>query len=102
KVGKDRYHDVVVTGFDEEHADVFVNDPAKGENRRISQGRFEERWARADQWTLRVLPEAEPYEDPARPVAETTAGPGENYDAPPGLGISLGNSGKNAATAHPR
>jgi len=100
KVGKDRYHDVVVTGFDEEHADVFVNDPAKGENRRISQGRFEERWAGADHWTLLVLPEAEPYEDPARPIAETTAGPGENYDALLALGISLGKQGKTAEAAN--
>src|SRR5262245_43141018 len=37
KVGKDRYHNVVVTGFDDEHGDVFVNDPARGEHRRVSR-----------------------------------------------------------------
>jgi len=100
KVGKDRYHNVVVTGFDDEHADVFVNDPAKGEHRRVSREKFEERWAGADHWTLLVLPEGEPYEDPPRLVAEAApaqgAAPAEDYDALIARGISLGKEGKNA------
>src|SRR6185436_16343155 len=98
KVGKDRYHNVVVTGFDDENADVFVNDPAKGEHRRVSREKFEERWAAADHWTLLVLPEAEPYEEPARQVAAASA-PEEDYDALVAKGISLGREGKHAEAA---
>jgi tetratricopeptide (TPR) repeat protein len=100
KVGKDRYHNVVVTGFDDEQADVFVNDPARGEHRRVSRDKFEERWAGADHWTLLVLPEGEPYEEPPRLVAEAApadAGvPAEDYDILVARGISLGKEGKNA------
>jgi tetratricopeptide (TPR) repeat protein len=100
KVGDDRYHNVVVTGFDDEEGDVFVNDPAKGEQRRVSREKFEERWAGADHWTLLVLPEGEPYEDPPRLVAEAAPAPGaapvEDYDALVARGISLGKEGKNA------
>lgn len=99
KVGKDRYHNVVVTGFDDEEADVFVNDPAKGEHRRVSREKFEERWAGADHWTLLVLPEAEPYEEPPRLVAEASPAPAEDYDSLVALGISLGKEGKNAEAA---
>jgi tetratricopeptide (TPR) repeat protein len=98
KVGKDRYHNVVVTGFDDEHADVFVNDPAKGDHRRVSREKFEERWAGAHHWTLLVLPEGEPYEEPALPVA-TASAPAEDYDALVARGISLGKQGKNAEAA---
>jgi len=98
KVGKDRYHNVVVTGFDDEEGDVFVNDPAKGEHRRVSRDKFEERWAAADHWTLLVLPEAEPYEEPARQVAAASA-PEEDYDALVAKGISLGREGKHAEAA---
>jgi len=101
KVGKDRYHNVVVTGFDDENADVFVNDPAKGEHRRVSREKFEERWAGADHWTLLVLPEAEPYEAPPHPIATAAApaAPQEDYDALVARGISLGKEGKTAEAA---
>jgi ABC-type bacteriocin/lantibiotic exporter with double-glycine peptidase domain len=58
RVGRDDYHDVVVVGFDEERAEVVVNDPAEGANRRLDVARFEERWAAAGHWTLLVLPAA--------------------------------------------
>ena len=66
KVGRDRYHNVVVTGFDDEKASVIVNDPAKGADRRVSRQKFEERWAGGNHWTLLVLPEGEPYAEPAQ------------------------------------
>jgi ABC-type bacteriocin/lantibiotic exporter with double-glycine peptidase domain len=59
KLGDDRYHDVVVIGFDDERGAVLVNDPAEGAARRVPLRRFEERWAGTDHWTLLVLP-AEP------------------------------------------
>jgi tetratricopeptide (TPR) repeat protein len=98
KVGKDRYHNVVVTGFDDDRAAVLVNDPAKGAERRVSNETFEERWAAADHWTLLVLPEADAYEPPPRLVA--AAAPAEDYDALVTLGISLGKQGKNADAAN--
>lgn len=56
KVGRDRYHDLVAVGFDEDA--VLVNDPAEGASRRVPLKRFEERWAGAGHWTLLVLPAA--------------------------------------------
>jgi len=100
KVGKDRYHNVVVTGFDDEDADVFVNDPAKGEQRRVAQEKFEERWAGAGHWTLLVLPETEAYEEPPRRFAERTSPPAEDYDSLVALGIALGKEGKHAEAAN--
>jgi tetratricopeptide (TPR) repeat protein len=98
KVGKDRYHDVVVTGFDDEHADVFVNDPAKGEHRRVSREKFDERWEGASRWTLLVLPEAEPYEGPLRVFTDASQ-PEEGYDSLVARGVSLGREGKTAEAA---
>jgi tetratricopeptide (TPR) repeat protein len=98
KVGKDRYHDVVVTGFDDEHADVFVNDPAKGEHRRVSREKFDERWEGASRWTLLVLPEAEPVEEPLR-VFTDASHPEEGYDSLVARGVSLGREGKTAEAA---
>lgn len=57
KLGRDRYHDVVVIGI-ESDGDVLVHDPAEGPSRRISSRVFEERWAGAGHWTLLVLPAA--------------------------------------------
>jgi tetratricopeptide (TPR) repeat protein len=98
KVGKDRYHNVVVTGFDDERAAVMVNDPDKGPERRISREKFEERWAGANHWTLLVLPDAEPYEAAARAVAELSV-PDEDYDSLVAKGVSLGRAGKNGEAA---
>jgi tetratricopeptide (TPR) repeat protein len=98
KVGEDRYHNVVVTGFDDEEGDVFVNDPAKGEHRRVSREKFEERWAGASRWTLLVLPEAEPYEEPARVFAQASV-PEEDYESLVARGIALGKEGKHAEAA---
>jgi len=97
KVGEDRYHDVVVTGFDDEHAAVMVNDPAKGADRKVSLEKFEERWAGAGHWALLVLPEAEAYTEPARPVETVSLAQG--YDELVALGISLGREGKHAEAA---
>jgi ABC-type bacteriocin/lantibiotic exporter with double-glycine peptidase domain len=56
KVGRDRYHDVVVVGFDDERKIILVNDPAEGPARPIPTATFEQRWAGAGHWTLLVLP----------------------------------------------
>jgi ABC-type bacteriocin/lantibiotic exporter with double-glycine peptidase domain len=56
RVGRDRYHNVVVTGFDDERGEVIVNDPAAGADRRVRRETFEKRWAGAGHWTLLVLP----------------------------------------------
>lgn len=56
KLGTDRYHDVVVVGFDDERGAVIVNDPAEGARRSVPLRRFEQRWAGSDHWTLLVLP----------------------------------------------
>jgi hypothetical protein len=99
KVGKDRYHNVVVTGFDDDRAAVVVNDPAKGADRRVPQQKFEERWAGGNHWTLLVLPEKESYEEPARRFSEARAPPPQDYESLVALGISLGRQGKNAEAA---
>jgi ABC-type bacteriocin/lantibiotic exporter with double-glycine peptidase domain len=56
KVGRNRYHNVVAVGFDEERDEVLVNDPGEGASRRLSARTFEERWAGAGHWTLFVQP----------------------------------------------
>lgn len=55
-MGRDRYHNVVVVGFDDARGDVLVHDPAAGAARRVATRTFEKRWARAGHWTLLVLP----------------------------------------------
>jgi ABC-type bacteriocin/lantibiotic exporter with double-glycine peptidase domain len=57
-IGRGRYHDVVVIGFDEARGEVIVNDPARGPGRRVAAGSFEKRWAGAGHWTLLILPRA--------------------------------------------
>jgi len=54
KVGRGRFHDVVVIGFGE--GVVVVHDPAEGAARRVAARVFEERWAGASHWTLLVMP----------------------------------------------
>jgi ABC-type bacteriocin/lantibiotic exporter with double-glycine peptidase domain len=54
KVGRDRFHDVVVVGFAE--GAVVVHDPAEGAARRVAARVFEKRWAGASHWTLLVMP----------------------------------------------
>jgi ABC-type bacteriocin/lantibiotic exporter with double-glycine peptidase domain len=51
-----RFHDVVVVGWDSEHREVIVNDPALGPERRIPESLFDARWERSGRWTLLVLP----------------------------------------------
>jgi ABC-type bacteriocin/lantibiotic exporter with double-glycine peptidase domain len=55
KTGRDRYHDVVVVGF--EGDSVVVNDPDAGPERAVPREVFEKRWAGARHWTLLVMPE---------------------------------------------
>jgi ABC-type bacteriocin/lantibiotic exporter with double-glycine peptidase domain len=54
--GRDRYHDVVVVGFDDRTQEVIVHDPQSGPTRHLPTRSFEERWERAGHWTLLVLP----------------------------------------------
>jgi ABC-type bacteriocin/lantibiotic exporter with double-glycine peptidase domain len=56
KMRRDRFHDVVVVGFDEARRQVLVHDPAEGPSRRAALATFEKRWAGAGYWTLLVLP----------------------------------------------
>lgn len=55
-LGRGRFHDVVVVGFDGDR--VIVHDPARGAERRIEAATFEARWAGAGHWTLLVAPAA--------------------------------------------
>ena len=57
KMGRRRYHDVVVVGFDALNDAVLVNDPDAGAGRSVPSRVFEKRWAGAGHWTLLVLPE---------------------------------------------
>lgn len=56
KMGRDRFHNVVVIGTDDASGDLVVNDPAEGAARRVATAAFEKRWAGAGHWTLLVLP----------------------------------------------
>lgn len=53
-LGRGRFHNVVVVGFDGD--DVVVHDPAQGASRTVNRETFERRWAGAGHWTLLVLP----------------------------------------------
>jgi tetratricopeptide (TPR) repeat protein len=104
KVGRDRYHNVVVTGFDDEREAVVVNDPDKGPDRRVAEQKFEERWAGGNHWTLLVMPETEPYEaasnvPEAGAAAPASPTPAQDYESLVALGVSLGRPGKNAEAA---
>ena len=56
RMGRGRYHNVVVVGLDDGRSEVLVNDPAEGAGRRVPVRTFEKRWAGAGRWTLLVLP----------------------------------------------
>lgn len=53
-MGRGRFHDVVVIGFDGD--DVVVHDPARGASRTVKAHTFEDRWAGAGHWTLLMMP----------------------------------------------
>ena len=53
------FHYVVIVGFDEELALIFVNDPYLGKMNRMSVQDFSERWKGADYWTLLLLPKGD-------------------------------------------
>ena len=55
-MGRGRYHDVVVIGFDDAHARVIVHDPARGASRGVGLDTFRRRWEGAGYWTLLVAP----------------------------------------------
>lgn len=55
RVGRTRFHNVVVVGFDAQGP--IVHDPARGAGRRLPAGRFERQWAAAGHWSLVVAPE---------------------------------------------
>lgn len=57
QVGRDKYHDVVVVGFEDARGEVVVHDPAEGAGRRVNEKTFEKRWAGAGHWTLLVVPQ---------------------------------------------
>ncbi|MBI3932312.1 MAG: C39 family peptidase [Acidobacteria bacterium] len=59
RMDRDRYHNVVVVGFDDGKDEILVNDPALGAARPVAGRTFEERWAGAGHWTLLVLPAQE-------------------------------------------
>jgi ABC-type bacteriocin/lantibiotic exporter with double-glycine peptidase domain len=54
RIGRGRFHDVVVVGLEE--GALVVHDPAEGASRRVAARDFEERWAGAAHWTLLVMP----------------------------------------------
>jgi ABC-type bacteriocin/lantibiotic exporter with double-glycine peptidase domain len=56
KMGRRRFHNVVVVGYDEAKRELLVHDPAEGATRRVAEATFEKRWAGAGHWTLLVLP----------------------------------------------
>ena len=57
-MGRGRYHNVVVVGFDNARGAVVVNDPARGPRRSVPQREFEKLWSAAGHWTLLVMPES--------------------------------------------
>jgi ABC-type bacteriocin/lantibiotic exporter with double-glycine peptidase domain len=57
-MGKGRFHDVVVVGFDEARDRVIVHDPARGASRAVKMDTFRRQWAGAGYWTLLVAPKA--------------------------------------------
>jgi tetratricopeptide (TPR) repeat protein len=82
-LGRGRYHDVVVVGFDDQRGAVLVNDPARGASRPIPVATFEKRWASAGYWTLLVARDQTPT------VAPT-------YEELVALGLAAGRRGRYA------
>jgi tetratricopeptide (TPR) repeat protein len=56
-MGRGRFHDVVVVGFDDARRAVIVHDPAQGPGRAVRERTFEKRWSGAGYWTLLVARE---------------------------------------------
>ncbi|MBN2371064.1 MAG: C39 family peptidase [Vicinamibacteria bacterium] len=55
--GSNRFHDVVVVGFDGDKQELIVHDPARGPFRRVDRRIFEKQWNESGRWTLLVLPD---------------------------------------------
>jgi hypothetical protein len=81
-MGRGRFHDVVVVGFDGD--DVIVNDPARGAFRREALDRFERRWSGAGYWTLLVMRGG---------TAADAAPAGESYEELVKRGVASGREG---------
>jgi len=50
-------HYVVVTGLDQEHGVVMVNDPAERKLLKQDRSVFEQEWSAAERWTLLAVPQ---------------------------------------------
>src|SRR2546428_583613 len=82
-MGRGRYHDVVVIGFDDQRRTVVVHNPAEGASRAVKSGTFEKRWAGAGYWTLFV--------------ARDKAAPGPpSYEELVARGVAAGRRGSHA------
>jgi len=79
-MGRGRYHDVVVVGFDVGRGAVVVHNPAEGASRAVKTGAFEKRWAGAGYWTLFVA------RDKAAPAPPT-------YEELVARGVAAGRNG---------
>ncbi len=53
------FHYVVIVGFDEELALIFVNDPYLGKMKSMNVQDFSEKWKEANYWTLLLLPKGD-------------------------------------------
>jgi hypothetical protein len=82
-MGRGRYHDVVVVGFDDERGAVVVHNPAEGASRAVKSGTFEKQWAGTGYWTLFVT------RDQAGPAPPT-------YDELVARAVAAGHRGSHA------
>ena len=80
EMGRGRYHDVVVVGFDDERDAVIVHNPAEGASRSVATATFEKRWQGAGYWTLLV-------------GRDNTAGAPPTYEQLVTQGIAAGRAG---------
>jgi hypothetical protein len=74
EVGPDRYHYVVVLGWD--NAGVVFHDPAGNPFTRLTEADFVSRWAGAGYWALIVRPSPQSPAAAIADVADTPSGPG--------------------------
>lgn len=82
KVGGNRYHYVVIVGW---NADLVVfHDPAVAPFVSVKTSEFVSRWAGADQWAMLVRPSASMATSP-RPADPPPAGPGDALPCSPWL-----------------
>jgi len=101
KLGRGRFHNVVVVGHEDGSGALIVHDPADGAGRRVKADLFEKRWAGAGHWTLLVLPrpdgladlDAERYEEAAQKL-EAASGLDTSYDGLVGLAVARGRLGR--------